>query len=147
MVIATYCNPRGRLEGSDSSEWQKQERTGLHLARASGRQAGGQGRSCLQARWKAGLQSLPPGLEMHDWDVHRVPALSTLGLGSRKLCLAPRVPVTLLGAEEQASDFLRQKPTQVAGSCPLLLARGQLGHRAGLLLMHHHLSQTLFPDT
>lgn len=90
---------------------------GLHLARAGGGQAGGQGLSCPRAGWKAELQSLPPGLEMHDCNLHKVPALDPLGLGSRKQCFTLRVHVTLLDAEDQALDFLRQKPRQAAAHC------------------------------
>lgn len=138
VVTEAYCNPRSRLEGSGSRGWQKQEWAfpGLPSPRAGGRQAGGQG-----------LQSLLPGLETHNCGPHKAPALITLGLGSGKLCCTPRAHVALLGAEEQAAGFPRQMPRRVAGSCPLLPARGQLGGRTGLLLVHHHLPQTLFLDT
>lgn len=145
LVLCKLRNSHARQQ----VHWQGTSETGMCFFRAvlgqgRWRQTGGQGLSCLWAGWRARLQSLPPGLDILDYNVHKVPALSALGLGSRKLCLALRVYFTLLHAEEQASDFLRL--TQVAGGCPLL-TREQLGCRAHLLLMHHHLPLALFPDT
>lgn len=136
MATGTFCNPEGRLEGFDSTEQQKGEWavTGLRLARADRRHVAGQGLSCWQAGWKAGLQSLPPGLEMHDHDLCKVPLLSTLGLGSRKLCLPCWVHLISSGRSPHG-----QLPTAASQQTALLQGR--------FTVMHHHLPQTLFPDT
>lgn len=86
--------------------WQGTSETGMCFFRAvlgqgRWRQTEGQELSCLWAGWRARLQSLPPGLDIHDYNIHKVPALSALGLGNRKLCLALRVyfyPATCRGA-------------------------------------------------